>query len=195
MTTVFSIAIIHWSTYCRLHIEVVNLKDEAAEKENVSNEETFRAGASEIPTLKKKHIEEQANKQAMMRANATMSRRQKENERQLEAFLASADGAEFALTPPADFPVPLDGGAMRLTPARGEQKAARRASAAIRRKRNSRLCQRCVPRHRRAHAYRRRLGMSVSRVIEIVPGATTCPRGEALCEAITLTQAGVCICG
>ena len=49
---------------------------------------------------------------------ATCSLLPEENERQLEAFLASADGAEFALTPPADFPVPLDGGAMRLTPAR-----------------------------------------------------------------------------
>ena len=34
--------------------------------------------------LQKKHIEEEANKQAMMRANATMSRRQKENERKLD---------------------------------------------------------------------------------------------------------------
>jgi hypothetical protein len=35
--------------------------------------------------LQKNHIEEEANKAAMMRANATMSRRQKENERQLDA--------------------------------------------------------------------------------------------------------------
>ena len=49
---------------------------------------------------------------------ATCSLLREENEEQVEAFLASADGEEFELTPPASFHVPLDGPYLKLTPAR-----------------------------------------------------------------------------
>ena len=50
---------------------------------------------------------------------ATCSLLPEENEAQVEAFLASDDGKDFRLTPPADFCVPLDSsGFLKLTPHR-----------------------------------------------------------------------------
>ena len=49
---------------------------------------------------------------------ATCSLFSEENERQVESFLASEDGADFTLAPPDDFYVPLDGPYLRLTPRR-----------------------------------------------------------------------------
>ena len=49
---------------------------------------------------------------------ATCSLLPEENEAQVEAFLASADGAEFELAPPEHFGAPFDDGYLRLSPAR-----------------------------------------------------------------------------
>ena len=49
---------------------------------------------------------------------ATCSMLLEENDEQVHAFLASEGGADFDLTPPDDFVVPLDDGFVRLSPAR-----------------------------------------------------------------------------
>ena len=49
---------------------------------------------------------------------ATCSLLLEENDQQVETFLASEDGQDFELTTPSDFPAPLDGAYLRLTPAR-----------------------------------------------------------------------------
>jgi 16S rRNA (cytosine967-C5)-methyltransferase len=48
---------------------------------------------------------------------ATCSLLLEENDEQVASFLSSEDGAEFEVSPPDDFHVPLDGDFLRLTPA------------------------------------------------------------------------------